>query len=221
MRSLAGRQTRVARRLATTAAAGHARRHASAVAPVAPVAPVPRSFEKILIANRGEIACRVIRTARALGIRTVAVYSDADAGSMHVQMADEAYHIGGNAATDSYLKGDTILEVAQASGAQVMQPTAAPCSPLLTPVGPASAHSSVWPGRPPRLWLLVRERGLRLRGPVTPNTPQCHFNEDLITTSDMCVYWFSDAGIVFIGPPVDAIVAMGSKSESKNIMEAS
>lgn len=62
-----------------------------------------RKIEKLLIANRGEIACRIIRTARILGIETVAVYSDADRNSMHVSMADEAYHIGPSPAIESYL----------------------------------------------------------------------------------------------------------------------
>ncbi|KIC39504.1 acetyl/propionyl/methylcrotonyl-CoA carboxylase subunit alpha [Leisingera sp. ANG-M7] len=79
-------------------------------------------FDKILIANRGEIACRVMETARAMGVRTVAVYSDADAASKHVALADEAVHIGGPAPADSYLKGDEIIRVAKETGAQAIHP---------------------------------------------------------------------------------------------------
>jgi propionyl-CoA carboxylase alpha chain len=66
-------------------------------------------FSKILIANRGEIACRVIKTARRMGVKTVVVYSDADASSMAVEMADEAIHIGGSPAAQSYLVQDKIV----------------------------------------------------------------------------------------------------------------
>ncbi len=76
----------------------------------------------LLIANRGEIACRVIRTARRLGIRTVAVYSDADAKALHVRMADEAVHIGPSPARESYLRGDKIIEAAKATGAEAIHP---------------------------------------------------------------------------------------------------
>lgn len=80
-------------------------------------------FDKILIANRGEIACRVIETARSLGVKTVAVYSDADRAAKHVAMADEACHIGqGPAPADSYLLGDEIIAQAQAMGAQAIHP---------------------------------------------------------------------------------------------------
>ncbi len=79
-------------------------------------------FKKILIANRGEIACRVIQTCKHLGIGTVAVYSDADRHSRHVNMADGAWHIGGSRPAESYLRGETILDVAHKSGAEAIHP---------------------------------------------------------------------------------------------------
>ncbi len=79
-------------------------------------------IKSLLIANRGEIACRVIRTARRLGIRTVAVYSDADAKALHVRMADEAVHIGPSPARESYLVGDKIIAAAKRAGAEAIHP---------------------------------------------------------------------------------------------------
>ena len=79
-------------------------------------------FSKLLIANRGEIACRIQRTCRHLGIATVAVYSDADARAQHVRLADEGRWIGGSAPADSYLRGDRIIEAALATGAQAIHP---------------------------------------------------------------------------------------------------
>ncbi|KOB75737.1 Methylcrotonoyl-coenzyme A carboxylase 1 alpha, partial [Operophtera brumata] len=81
-----------------------------------------RQISKVLIANRGEIACRVMRTAKKLGIRTVAVFSDADKHAMHVEMADEAYHIGPAPATQSYLNAEKILDVAKQSQSQAIHP---------------------------------------------------------------------------------------------------
>src|SRR5438093_1670288 len=79
-------------------------------------------FKKILIANRGEIACRVIRTARKMGIATVAVYSDADARTPHVRLADEAVYLGPPPASESYLKADLILEACKKAGAEAVHP---------------------------------------------------------------------------------------------------
>ena len=79
-------------------------------------------FTSLLIANRGEIACRVIKTARRMGLRTIAVYSDADRDALHVKMADEAVHIGGSAARDSYLSIDRIIAACIATGAEAVHP---------------------------------------------------------------------------------------------------
>ena len=76
----------------------------------------------ILVANRGEIACRIIRTARKMGIRTIAVYSEADQDALHTELADEAVHIGPANAAESYLRPDKILEAARSSGADSIHP---------------------------------------------------------------------------------------------------
>src|SRR3954447_8080166 len=77
-------------------------------------------FKRILIANRGEIACRVIKTARRMGIETVAVYSEADRDAVHVEMADEAVHIGPSPAAQSYLVPERIIEACKTTGAQAV-----------------------------------------------------------------------------------------------------
>ncbi|QBY05446.1 acetyl/propionyl/methylcrotonyl-CoA carboxylase subunit alpha [Thalassotalea sp. HSM 43] len=123
-------------------------------------------FKKILIANRGEIACRVIRTAREMGILTVAVYSDADRDSLHVNMADEAVYIGKAPSRESYLQADKVIAAAKQTGAQAIHPG---------------------------------------YGFLSENSEFCR----------MC----EDNNITFIGPPVAAIEAMGSKSAAKQIME--
>ncbi|MGD9550950.1 MAG: biotin carboxylase N-terminal domain-containing protein, partial [Burkholderiaceae bacterium] len=79
-------------------------------------------FKKILIANRGEIACRVIATAKKMGIATVAVYSDADKDARHVKLADEAVHIGPPPSRESYLRADKIIAAAKQTGAQAIHP---------------------------------------------------------------------------------------------------
>ncbi len=121
-------------------------------------------FKKILIANRGEIACRIIKTARRMGIATVAVYSDADARAPFVQMADEAVHIGPSPASESYLIADKIIAAAKQTGAEAVHPG----------YGFLSERTS--------------------------------FAEAL-----------AKENIAFIGPPVNAIAAMGDKIESKKL----
>ncbi len=84
-------------------------------------------IKKILIANRGEIACRVIKTARKMGIKTVAVYSDADRNALHVEMADEAVHIGPAPSNQSYIVIDKILDAIRQTGADAVHPAMASC----------------------------------------------------------------------------------------------
>lgn len=122
-------------------------------------------FTKILIANRGEIACRVAATARRMGIQTVAVYSDADAHAAHVQACDEAVHVGGPEPKDSYLRWDRILAAALATGAQAVH-------------------------------------------------PGYGFLSENAEFAQAC----EAAGLVFIGPPAQAIQAMGLKAQAKRLM---
>ena len=79
-------------------------------------------FKTVLIANRGEIACRIMATAQKLGIRTIAVYSDADADARHVHLADAAYRVGAAPAAESYLRIEALLDAAERSGADVIHP---------------------------------------------------------------------------------------------------
>jgi propionyl-CoA carboxylase alpha chain len=125
------------------------------------------TITKLLIANRGEIACRVIKTARRMGIATVAVYSDADREALHVRMADEAVHIGPSPAKDSYLQIDKIIAACRQTGAQAVHPG---------------------------------------YGFLSENPK---FAEAL-----------EAAGIIFVGPPVGAIEAMGDKITSKKLAAA-
>ncbi|MFH2089651.1 MAG: biotin carboxylase N-terminal domain-containing protein [Pseudomonadota bacterium] len=125
------------------------------------------TFRKILIANRGDIACRVMRSARTLGYRTVAVYSDADATAPHVALADEAVRIGPAPAAESYLKVDAILDAARLTGAQAVHPG---------------------------YGFLSENAGF----------------------ARACI----EAGLVFIGPPPEAIAAMGDKAGAKRRMAA-
>jgi 3-methylcrotonyl-CoA carboxylase alpha subunit len=123
-------------------------------------------FKKILIANRGEIACRVAASARRMGVRTVAVYSDADASAKHVAACDEAVHIGGSSPKDSYLQWQRILDAAKATGAQAIHP-----------------------------------------------------GYGFLSENEAFANACAEAGLVFIGPPASAILAMGLKAESKQLME--
>ena len=100
----------------------NAKKAAPKAKPTANMPSTGKLFDKILIANRGEIACRVAATARRLGVKTVAVYSDADANARHVAACDEAVRIGEAAPRDSYLRWERLIEAAKATGAQAVHP---------------------------------------------------------------------------------------------------
>src|SRR3954447_7774183 len=125
-------------------------------------------FSSVLIANRGEIACRIERTAKRLGLRTIAVYSEADSQALHLRRADTAYLLGPSPARDSYLNAERILEVAREAGGQCIHPG----------------------------YGFLSE------------------NPDF---AQACL----DAGIVFVGPPPEAIRAMGHKDAAKRLMRNS
>src|SRR5437762_5702586 len=121
-------------------------------------------FRKVLIANRGEIACRIIRTARRMGIATVAVYSEADSRALHVREADEAVLIGPPPSSESYLRGERIIAASRQSNAQAIHP------------GYGFLAEREWFARAVR-----------------------------------------DAGLVWVGPPAEAIAAMGSKTAARSL----
>ncbi|XP_026726113.1 methylcrotonoyl-CoA carboxylase subunit alpha, mitochondrial [Trichoplusia ni] len=117
-----------------------------------------RQISKVLIANRGEIACRVMRTAKKLGVRTVAVYSDADKHAMHVEMADEAYHIGPAPSTQSYLNAAKILEVAKKSNSQAIHPGYGFLSENVEFCEKCASEDVIFIGPPPKA---IRDMGIK------------------------------------------------------------
>ena len=117
-----------------------------------------RMIRSLLIANRGEIACRIIRTARRMGMRTVAVYSDADAGALHVRQADAAVHIGPSPARESYLVGDRIIAAAKATGAEAIHPGYGFLSENAEFAEAVAAAGLIWVGATPHS---IRAMGLK------------------------------------------------------------
>lgn len=135
-------------------------------------------FKKILIANRGEIACRVIRACREMDISTVAVYSDADKDALHVRMADEAFHIGPAPSSESYLRGDKIIEVAKQAGAEAIHPGYGFLSENAQFVRDVSAAGITFVGPPPEAMesmggkISARKIAIEAGVPVVPGTTE-------------------------------------------------
>lgn len=135
-------------------------------------------FKKILIANRAEIACRVIRACREMGISTVAVYSDADRDSLHVRMADEAVHIGPPPSNESYLRADKIIEAALSTGAEAIHPGYGFLSENAEFVRKVTAAGIVFIGPPPEAMeglggkMSARKIAIGAGVPVVPGTTE-------------------------------------------------
>ncbi|MBL0074749.1 MAG: ATP-grasp domain-containing protein [Rhodocyclaceae bacterium] len=128
-------------------------------------------FSKILIANRGEIACRVIRTARAMGYATVAVYSDADANAAHVSQADEAIRIGGSAAAESYLNIAALMAAAKRTGADAVHPGYGFLSENATFAQVCSDNNLVFIGPPPEAIVAMGDKALAKRRMIAAKVP--------------------------------------------------
>lgn len=140
-------------------------------------------FDKVLIANRGEVAVRVIRACRDMGIKTVAVYSTADADALHVQLADEAYCIGGPRLAESYLNDDAVLTCAVKSGAKAIHPGygffsekasfVRDCDKYgLAFVGPRPRSSTAWATRMPHVERLPRRACPSCRAAICSKAPR-------------------------------------------------
>jgi len=119
---------------------------------------VTRPFDTVLIANRGEIAVRIMHTCRQMGIRTIAVYSSVDADALHVQLADEAYCIGPAPAIESYLNGEAILSVARESGTQAIHPGYGFLAENPSFARAVEQAGICWIGPPPDVIALMRDK---------------------------------------------------------------
>ena len=151
-------------------------------------------FKKILIANRGEIACRVIRACREMGISTVAVYSEADSDALHVRMADEAYHIGPAPSSESYLRGDRIIDAAKRSGAEAIHPGYGFLSENAGFVRQAAQAGIIFIGPPPEAMEAMGGKITARRIAVEAGVPVVPGTNDPITSADEALQIASDIG---------------------------
>ncbi|MEZ5273129.1 MAG: biotin carboxylase N-terminal domain-containing protein [Ilumatobacteraceae bacterium] len=164
-------------------------------------------LQKILIANRGEIAVRVIRAARELGIKTVAVYSELDRNALHVRLADEAYALGGQTATESYLNTHMILEAVERSGADGVHPGYGFFSENADFARAITEKGVAWIGPPPaaidEMGDKVSSRKAALRGgaPIVPGTTE------FVTTAQEITDFGNEYGFPWRSRPRTAVAA--------------